>query len=207
MENITSANEGIIARKKPSIMAQIKSKLSQFDDLTGKQEKGIKKEKTFIEKNKAYIIIAIAVISTIITVKVTFNSLASSPVPTISEDEALSIITDLYSTVWEIDRGHNLLPSELKNQTYVKIEFTNHIIQDGLTIPIKLSTNNLDNILGVEIGYVSFNRTQEILIATLPNTETLKFLYTAASTTDMENITLVGDDNNRCYFTKKEIQK
>jgi hypothetical protein len=207
MEKTTCANEGISAIKKPSIMDKIKSKLSKLDDLTEKQEKGVKREKYFIEKHKALIIIAIAVISTIITVKVTFNSIALSPVPTISEEKAVNIITDLYSTVWEIDRGKNPLPGELKNQTYGKIEFLNHIVDDGLTIPIKFYKNINDGLLGVEMGYVSFNRSQKILTATLPNTETLKFLYTSASTSDMENITLIGKDNNRCYFIKKEIQK
>lgn len=203
MENIKSANEGISAIKKPSILENIENQLIRLDD---EVEKTNKKKKGFIEKNKGIIIIIIAVISIFITVKVTYNSISLAPIQTISEDNAISIITELYSSVWEIDRGINTLPEEFKNQIYAKIEFSNHLLNDGLTLPIKFYKNDNASILGVEVGYISYNREQKIIDVILPNTKTLKFLYSSASKSNMENITIIGDDNNRCYFTKKVIQ-
>lgn len=202
MEKLKNDNGGLIAIEKPSFISRIKSKLSNKNKLPKS-----KKNDSFLEKNNVYIIIAIATISAFITVKVSFNSITASPVPSITKDTAISIISNLDGTVWNCEQGKNTLPEELENVLYNKIEFTKKNMADGLTIPVKFFKGNSNSLLGVELGYVSYNIEKQNLIVVLPNSNSLMFMYTESSNSDLENITLVGKGNKRYYFTKEEYKE
>lgn len=203
MENTTNLKMEIVPSEHPSLINRIKKKLSNINKLTMSKENISPKDKNWIERNKSGLILAIALVSTLITVKVAFNSLASSPVPTISKDDAINVITELYGSTWISEQVNNEFPVELRNQYYQKIEFSSQIISDSLSIPIYFFQNNGDDSLGIEMGYISYNNDEKILLVTLPNSETLKFLYTSSDLGDMENISLIGKSNKRCYFTKE----
>ena len=203
MENTTNVKMGIVPSEHPSLINRIKKKLSNINKLTMSKENISPKDKNWIERNKSGLILAIALVATLITVKVAFNSLASSPVPTISKDDAINVITELYGSTWISEQGNNEFPVELRNQYYQKIEFSSQIISDSLSIPIYFFQNNGDDSLGIEMGYISYSDDEKILLVTLPNSETLKFLYTSSDLGDMENISLIGKSNKRCYFTKE----
>lgn len=202
MEKLKNDNGGLIAIEKPSFISRIKSKLSNKNKLPKS-----KKNDSFLEKNNVYIIIAIATISAFITVKVSFNSITASPVPSITKDTAISIISNLDGTVWNCEQGKSTLPEELENVLYNKIEFTKKNMADGLTIPVKFFKGNSNSLLGVELGYVSYNIEKQNLIVVLPNSNSLMFMYTESSNSDLENITLVGKGNKRYYFTKEEYKE
>lgn len=202
MEKLKNDSGGLIAIEKPSFITRIKSKLSNKNKLPKS-----KKNDSFLEKNKVYIIITIATISAFITVKVSFNSITASPVPSITKDTAISIISNLDGTVWNCEQGKSILPEELENVIYNKIEFTKKNMEDGLTIPVKFFKSKSNSLLGVELGYVSYNIEKQNLIVVLPNSNSLMFMYTESSNSDLENITLVGKGNKRYYFTKEEYKE
>jgi hypothetical protein len=203
MENITNVKMGIGSSERPSLINKIKSKLSNLNKLTMSKKNNSSKDKNWIERNKAGLILAIALVSILITVKVAFNSLASSPVPKISKEDAINVITELYGSKWISEQGNNEFPAELRSQHYQKIEFSSQIMSDNLSIPIFFFQTNGDVSLGIEMGYISYSTDKKILLVTLPNSETLKFLYTTTESGDMENISLIGESNKRCYFTKE----
>ena len=205
MENVKNTVEGISVNKKPSLMDKIKIKLSKIDDITD-DDIDEKDSNSFFIKNKAIIIIAIAILSTFIVVNVVFKSIASSPVPKISESEGIAIMSSLYSTVWSIDDGVDTSSELLFEQKYKKIAFSKQLLDDGLTLPVKYYQEDNDSILGVEMGYLRYNREKQMLYAVLPNTQMLKFLYTEASASNIENITLVNDKNNRAYYIKNKVE-
>ncbi len=205
MENVKSAVEGVSKIKKLSFWDRIKLKISMIDSKIN-LNKSEKDSNSFIVKNKAIIIVAIAILSTLIIVNVMFKSIAASPVSTISEEEGVSIMSDLYSTEWILDDAStNQITFEM-DQIYGKISFTENFTDDGLSLPVKYYQNANDGILGVEMGFVQFDRENQMLYAVLPSTQRLKFLYTKADSGNVENITLINDKNSRVYYIKNKVK-
>ena len=205
MENVKSAVEGVSKKKKLSFWDRIKLKISMIDSKIN-IDKSRKNSNSFIATNKAIIIVAVAIVSTLIIVNMMFKSIAAYPVPTISEDEGVSIMRDLYSTEWILDDATNNQINLEMNQKYGKISFTENLTDDGLSLPIKCYQKAHDGVLGVEMGYVQFDRENQMLYAVLPSTQRLKFLYTEADSGNVENITLINDKNNRAYYTKNKLK-
>jgi hypothetical protein len=208
MEKTLVTDTSVKQTEKPSIFQKLKSKLSLLNRMTRTKnttkKSNSKDDMSFFDRNKYIFFIALAIISTFLIVSTIYKSIEATPIPRISNIEAQDIMSSLYSTQWLYDGSNEELPSKFSSKIYEKIEFSNQMDESGNSLAIKLFENDNDLGLGIELGYLYYNKMNQNLSMILPNNQELKFLYTSSDSDDIENLSLINDENSRIYFIKKE---
>lgn len=208
MEKTSNTDISVKAIEKPSIFQKIKSRLSSLNTMTSTKTKAKAKDDiNFFDKNKYIFFISLAIISIFLIVSTIYKSIEASPIPRINSLEAQSIMSSLYSTQWIYDDSADALNSSLTNKVYKKIDFSNKMDSSSKSLAVKLYEEDNDLGLGMELGYLYYNDLSKNLILILPDSQELKFLYTKSVANDIENLSLINDENNRIYFIKKEYVK
>lgn len=201
MDKTLATEMSVKVIEKPSFFQKLKGKITSF------RNSNDNKDVNYSNKKRSIYFISLALISLFIIVSTIYKSLEASPIPKIDNLEAQNIMSSLYSTQWIYDEPNESTLINFNSKIYKKIEFYNKMDDSSTKLPIKLYEEDNNLSLGMELGYLYYSKTKKNLILILPNAQELKFLYTKSSSSNIENLSLINEKNNRIYFVKKEFVK
>lgn len=201
MDKTLATEMSVKVIEKPSFFQKLKGKITSF------RNSNDNKDVNYSNKKRSIYFISLALISLFIIVSTIYKSLEASPIPKIDNLEAQNIMSSLYSTQWIYDEPNESTIINFNSKIYKKIEFYNKMDDSSTKLPIKLYEEDNNLSLGMELGYLYYSKTKKNLILIMPNAQELKFLYTKSSSSNIENLSLINEKNNRIYFVKKEFVK
>lgn len=201
MDKTLATEMSVKVIEKPSFFQKLKGKITSF------RNSNDNKDVNYSNKKRSIYFISLALISLFIIVSTIYKSLEASPIPKIDNLEAHNIMSSLYSTQWIYDEPNESTLINFNSKIYKKIEFYNKMDDSSTKLPIKLFEEDNNLSLGMELGYLYYSKTKKNLILIMPNAQELKFLYTKSSSSNIENLSLINEKNNRIYFVKKEFVK